>query len=248
VRKELQGKGQRFGSETDTEVLLRLFEEEGPACVKRLNGMFAFAICDLRSGKPTLFLARDHFGVKPLYYALPGRGLALASEIKALQEVPGIEAELDLEALHQYLTFLWVPEPDTMFRGIHKLPAGHYALFRDGQFKITKYWDLTFPPSDAAYTASEDELAGEIRDRFRCSVKAQMVSDVPIGAFLSAGLDSSSIVAIGTGIAATGSHLHDHVSQGSTGWEKTRWTIPKWRLVWRGAWVVKTIASPWSRT
>jgi asparagine synthase (glutamine-hydrolysing) len=196
VRKELQGKGQRFGSETDTEVLLRLFEEEGPACVKRLNGMFAFAICDLRSGKPTLFLARGHFGVKPLYYALPGRGLALASEIKALQEVPGIEAELDLEALHQYLTFLWVPEPDTMFRGIHKLPAGHYALFRDGQFKITKYWDLTFPPSDAAYTASEDELAGEIRDRFRCSVKAQMVSDVPIGAFLSAGLDSSSIVAM----------------------------------------------------
>jgi asparagine synthase (glutamine-hydrolysing) len=196
LRHELEGKGHRFSSNTDTEVVIHLYEEEGPDCVKRLNGMFAFAICDLRSGTPSLFLARDHFGVKPLYYAHQGRRLAFASEIKALLQVPGIEAELDREALHQYLTFLWVPDPNTMFRGIHKLPAGHYGVFRDGQLSIHQYWDLTFPPVDFQYPRSENDLAEEIRERFRRSVEGQMVSDVPIGAFLSAGLDSSSIVAV----------------------------------------------------
>jgi asparagine synthase (glutamine-hydrolysing) len=176
-------------------VIVHLYEEEGPDCVKRLNGMFAFAICDLRSSMPAVFLARDHFGVKPFYYALQGRRLAFASEIKSLLEVPGIEAELDPVSLHQYLTFLWVPDPRTMFRGIDKLPAGHYATFRDGQFKITKYWDLTFPASGAVFPRTEADLAEEVRERFRQSVEAQMVSDVPIGAFLSAGLDSSSIAA-----------------------------------------------------
>ena len=196
LRRELQSRGHRFVSGTDTEVVLHLYEEQGSDCVKRLNGMFAFAICDLRSATPELFLARDHFGVKPLYYAHLGRRFAFASEIKALLEVSGIEAELDPESLHQYLTFLWVPEPKTMFRGIHKLPAGHSARFRDSQLHITKYWDLTFPPAAAAYSRSEPELAEEIRERFRHSVEAQMVGDVPIGAFLSAGLDSSGIVAM----------------------------------------------------
>jgi asparagine synthase (glutamine-hydrolysing) len=196
LRRELEGKGHRFASHTDTEVVLHLYEQEGPDCVKRLNGMFAFAICDLRSGIPTLFLARDHFGVKPFYYLHDGKRFAFASEIKALLQVPGIEAELDAESLHQYLTFLWVPDPKTMFRGIRKLPAGHYATLRNGELKLTQYWDLTFPPADQAYARSESELAEEIRERFRRSVEAQMVSDVPIGAFLSAGLDSSSIVAM----------------------------------------------------
>ena len=111
--------------------------------------MFAFAICDLRSGRPELFLARDHFGVKPFYYAQHGRKLAFASEVKALLHVPGIEAEIDLESLHQYLTFLWVPDPKTMFHGIYKLPAGHCATFRDGELKIRQYWDLSFPAADA---------------------------------------------------------------------------------------------------
>jgi len=128
LRQGLESKGHRFASNTDTEVILRLYEDEGPDCVKRFNGMFAFAICDLRSGTPTLFLARDHFGVKPFYYSLQGRRFAFASEIKALLQVPGIDAEVDYKALHQYLTFLWVPDPDTMFRGIHKLPAGHSAI------------------------------------------------------------------------------------------------------------------------
>ena len=100
LRRELQSKGHHFTSETDTEVVLHLYEEEGPDCVKRLNGMFAFAICDLRSGSPTLFLARDHFGVKPFYYCHQGRRFAFASEVKALLEVPGIEAELDPQSLH----------------------------------------------------------------------------------------------------------------------------------------------------
>jgi asparagine synthase (glutamine-hydrolysing) len=196
LRRELIGKGHRFASNTDTEVVIHLYEEEGVDCVKRLNGMFAFAICDLRSTVPTLFLARDHFGVKPFYYFHDGNRLAFASEIKALLEVPGIEPELDPESLHQYLTFLWVPDPKTMFRGIFKLPAGHSAIFRAGELKVHQYWDLTFPLATASYPRSERELTEEVRERFRRSVEGQMVSDVPIGAFLSAGLDSSGIVAM----------------------------------------------------
>jgi len=196
LRRELQSQGHEFVSHTDTEVIVHLYEQEGADCVHRLQGMFAFAICDLRSGRPELFLARDHFGVKPLYYAQRGKKLAFASEIKALLHVPEVEAEIDLESLHQYLTFLWVPDPKTMFRGIYKLPAGHCATFRDGEWKIRQYWDLRFPPADASYSRNEADLADEARERFRCSVQAQMVSDVPLGAFLSAGLDSSSIVAM----------------------------------------------------
>jgi len=196
LRRELEGKGYQFFSDTDTEVVLHLYEEDGPDCVTRLNGMFAFAICDLRSGTPVLFMARDHFGVKPFYYWYRGRQMAFASEIKALLEVPGISVELDPQALHQYLTFLWVPDPKTMFRGVFKLPAGHYAILKNGELAITKYWDLTFPAEDYVFGQSEEALAEEIRERFQQSVKAQMVSDVPVGAFLSAGLDSSSIVAM----------------------------------------------------
>jgi asparagine synthase (glutamine-hydrolysing) len=196
LRGELQSKGHRFRSDTDTEVVIHLFEQEGIECVRRLKGMFAFAICDLRSGQPELFFARDHFGIKPLYYAHRGRKLAFASEAKALLNVPGIQPELDLDALNQYLTFLWVPEPETMFRGIYKLPAGHYATFRNGELKIWQYWDLRFPRADEGYQRSEADLAAELQERFRVSVKEQMVGDVPIGAFLSAGLDSSSIVAM----------------------------------------------------
>src|SRR5215469_13466907 len=196
LRAELESKGHRFVSRTDTEVILHLYEREGPDCLKQLNGMFAFAICDLRAGTPTLFVARDHFGVKPFYYFHKGDRLAFASEIKALLQVPGTEAALDTQALHQYLTFLWVPDPRTMFSGIVKLPPGHYAIFRNGELRVSPYWDLTFPAVDQSYARSEHDLAEEVRARFCRSVKAQMVSDVPIGAFLSAGLDSSGIVAM----------------------------------------------------
>jgi asparagine synthase (glutamine-hydrolysing) len=195
LRRELVGKGYRFLSDTDTEVVLHLYEEEGAECVKRLNGMFAFAICDMRGDSPVVFMARDHFGIKPFYYWYRGRQMAFASEMKALLEVPGIEAEMDPEALHRYLTFLWVPGSKTMLRGIAKLPAGHRATLRAGGLKIERYWDLTFPPREHLFARSEADLTAEVRERFRKSVEAQMISDVPIGAFLSAGLDSSSIVA-----------------------------------------------------
>lgn len=195
LRDELLAKGHRFASRSDTEVIVHLYEEEGRECVKRLHGMFAFAICDLRGATPTLFVARDHFGVKPFYYVEHGRQLAFSSEIKALLQVPGIEAEIDLIALQQYLTLLWVPDPSTIFRGIYKLPAGHYGVFQKGEWTMSKYWDLEFPAGKVQYPGSEPDLVEEIRDRFRRSVKSQMISDVPIGAFLSAGLDSSSIVA-----------------------------------------------------
>ena len=196
LRAELAGRGFRFFSDTDTEVILRLYEAKGDECVKRLNGMFAFAICDIRSGRPRMFFARDHFGVKPFYYFQQGRRMAFASEIKALLQVPGINAEMDRNALDQYLAFLWVPEPKTMFRGIHKLAAGHCASFSDGEFKTWQYWDLTFPPADYEYSVSEADLTDTVRELLQRSVKRQMVGDVPVGAFLSAGLDSSSIVAL----------------------------------------------------
>lgn len=195
LRRQLEGKGHRFRSHTDTEAIVHLYEEYGVDCLNRLNGMFALAICDLRGSSPKLFLARDHFGIKPLYYCERGGKLVFASEIKALLEVPGIEASMNMEALDKYLTFLWVPDPLTMFEGICKLPAGHYALWERGKFKIEQYWDLTFPPVEHRFERTEPDLADEIRERFCASVERQMVSDVPIGAFLSAGLDSSSIVA-----------------------------------------------------
>jgi asparagine synthase (glutamine-hydrolysing) len=195
LRSELEAKGHRFRSHTDTEAIVHLYEEYGIECLNRLNGMFALAICDLRGASPKLFVARDHFGIKPLYYYQHGGKLAFASEVKALLEVPGIEAQMSLDALDQYLTFLWVPDPLTMFEGILKLPAGHYALWQNGTFQIQQYWDLTFPPANFHFPRSEADLIDEVRQRFCASVERQMVSDVPIGAFLSAGLDSSSIVA-----------------------------------------------------
>jgi asparagine synthase (glutamine-hydrolysing) len=196
LRHELESKGHRFKSHADTEVIIHLYEEEGEACVRYLDGMFAFAICDLRASRPLLFMARDHFGIKPFYYACRNGRLAFASEVKALLEVPGISASIDLSALDQYLTFLWVPDPKTLFEGIFKLPAGHSAVFCDGNLRIRQYWDLTFPAAGHKFQFSEEALVHEIRERFQRSVEQQMVSDVPVGAFLSAGLDSSSIVAL----------------------------------------------------
>jgi len=195
LRRELRSRGQEFYSDTDTEVVLRLYETDGPDFVKRLNGMFAFAIADMREAAPVMMFARDHFGVKPFYYIQAGDRFAFASEAKALLQLPDVQTEIELHALQQYLAFLWVPDPLTMFKGIKKLPAGHYGIYRDGELRLTQYWDLSFPSSDHQFTGSEAELSLELRERFAASVRGQMVSDVPIGAFLSAGLDSSSIVA-----------------------------------------------------
>jgi asparagine synthase (glutamine-hydrolysing) len=193
LRQELLAKGHTFRSNSDTETIVHLYEEMGPDCVKRLNGIFALAIWDTK--QESLFLARDHFGIKPLYYIHQGQRLAFSSEVKAFYQLPDCPRELDLEALHYYLTFLWVPDPLTMFRQIFKLEAGHYALFKDGQLHIKQYWDLTFPEKGHAFPKTEGELVEEVRRRLFASIQGQMVSDVPIGAFLSAGLDSSAIVA-----------------------------------------------------
>ena len=193
LRRELESKGYKFRSRSDTETVLYSYQEYGAACLSQLNGMFAFAIWDEQSKQ--LFLARDHFGIKPLYYCHQGSRFAFASEIKALLEISDIARTMNLTALNQYLTFLWVPDPLTMFEGIEKLPAGHFAIYRDGNLRVEQYWDLTFPPSDHDFKAKEGELAAELRERFIGSVKSQLLSDVPLGSFLSAGLDSSSIVA-----------------------------------------------------
>lgn len=194
LRAELESKGIRFRSSSDTEVLLALYLAEGPAFVERLNGIFAFAIADGRE-TPRLMLTRDHFGVKPLYVARKGKSLAFASEAKALFELPDLEARMDRAALRSYLAFLWVPEPGTLWEGVEKLPAGHLALFERGNWTLKRYWDQTFPSVDHVFPKNATSLAGELRERFLATVKSQMISDVPVGAFLSAGLDSSSIVA-----------------------------------------------------
>ncbi len=243
LRHELESKGHRFASHTDTEVIIHLYEEEGPDCVKRLNGMFAFAICDLRSATPTLFIARDHFGVKPFYYFHDGRRFAFASEIKALLQVPGIEAELDPESLHQYLTFLWVPDPKTMFRRILKLPAGHYATLRNGELKLTQYWDLTFPPAQQTYARSEADLAAEIRERFRRSVEGadgQRCSHRRLSECRSRFLqhrrhDVRSSRAWRVGAPAR-AHLHHHfpaqISRRRNHARRSRKSPPAWRATW----------------
>ncbi|HEX8185259.1 MAG TPA: asparagine synthase (glutamine-hydrolyzing) [Blastocatellia bacterium] len=193
LRRELEAKGYRFRSHSDTEAVLYLYQEHGPSSARRLNGMFAFAIWD--DARKELFCARDHFGIKPFYYCHQGEGFAFASEVKALLELPRIERRINLRALHQYLTFLWAPDPLTMFDGILKLPAGHYLVYRDGQLRIERYWDLEFPAAGYEFKSSEALLAEELRGRLIDSVKSQLLSDVPLGSFLSAGLDSSSIVA-----------------------------------------------------
>jgi len=193
IRRRLESKGYFFRSGTDTEAVLYLYQEYGVDCFRQLNGMFALAIWD--DAESQLVLARDHFGIKPLYYCHQGRRFAFASEAKALLQLDGMPCRLNYQALHQYLTFLWVPDPLTLFDEIVKLPAGHYATYADGELLITEYWNLTFPPTDYDFKPNEAKLAEELRERLITAAKSQMLSDVPLGAFLSAGLDSSSIVA-----------------------------------------------------
>ena len=223
LRRELAAKGRRFRTRGDTEVVLAAYREWGPECLRRFNGMFAMAVWDSR--EHTLFLARDHFGIKPLYVArLPG-GLAFASEAKALLQLSELSAAVSPKALARYLAFLWVPEPGSIFEGVERLPAAHYCLYRGGSPAWVRWWDVRFPPASAPLGRRESlgqpespgqsamlerptppgrrarpagparEVAEELRTRFAAAVKAQMLSDVPVGAFLSAGLDSSSVVA-----------------------------------------------------
>jgi asparagine synthase (glutamine-hydrolysing) len=193
LRRELEACGHRFRSDSDAEVVIYAYIEWGRDFLSRLNGMFAFAIWDARD--ESLLLARDRLGIKPLYYADTPAGFAFASEIKALLAIPGIPRRVDLSALDQYLTFLWTPDPKTIFTGIHKLPPAHYLVYRDGVSETFEYWDVQFNEDDSI---TESEWVERLREQVRRSAEMQMVSDVPLGAFLSGGLDSSSLVALMT--------------------------------------------------
>ncbi len=190
LRQELQDKGHRFRTKSDTEVILHLYEEEGTACVNRLRGMFALALWDSRHNR--LFLARDRLGQKPLVYAQTPDGLIFASEIKSLLKDPRITPEVDLTALHHYLTYQYVPSPHTMFKGIHKLPPAHTLVYQDGNIKIERYWNLQFKYDNL----SEQEYMEELWRLLNEATRLRLISDVPLGAFLSGGIDSSAVVGI----------------------------------------------------
>ena len=194
LRLELEKNGHLFKSKSDTETVLHAYEQWGTKCLNHLRGMFAFAIWDLKLQR--LFMARDRLGKKPLVYFCQNGRFGFASEIKALLQVPGIEKEVNGSALHRYLTYQYVPSQDTIFEGIKKLPPAHYLLFdRLGNLKIERYWRLKFSSRNQAFTDVQ-ELMDRIRAELEESVKLRLISDVPLGAFLSGGIDSSLIVGI----------------------------------------------------
>ena len=197
LRPTLESQGHVFRSNTDTEVLIHLYEEHGVDFLSELNGMFGLALWDHANQR--LLLARDPFGIKPLYYLPLGGGrLAFASEVKSFIAGGLLKPELDDEALHYYLNFLWVPGPKTLFKGVFKLMPGHCLLWHDGQFEVKPYWDEL--PVVNPRERSEAELAEELRAILYAAVKRHLISDVPLGVFLSGGLDSSSLLALGTQI------------------------------------------------
>ncbi len=195
IRRRLEAKGVRFQTRCDTEVILRLYEERGPACVDELLGMFAFAIWDAR--RERLFLARDRIGIKPLYWCDLGGLLLFGSEPRALFEHPGVSRKLDLESFYHHLSFLSTPAPRTMFEGIHKLPPGHRMTVDASGSRIERYWDaLDAPRLDPASLGDDEAVAGEVLDKLRTAVRERMMSDVPFGVFLSGGIDSSACTAL----------------------------------------------------
>ncbi len=193
LRRELEARGARFRTVSDTEVILKAYEADGPACVERLRGMFAFAILDERRRR--LLLARDRPGIKPLVYAWDGRRLLFGSEIKAILQDPGVDRDLDQEAFGDYLTYHYVPAPRTIFRAVRKLPPASTLLLPldGGEPVISEYWRLRFAPDPHV---TESEWIERLRTHLADAVQSHMVSDVPIGAFLSGGVDSSTVVAL----------------------------------------------------
>ena len=198
LRQTLSAKGHRFLTDTDTEVLLTAFAEWGPSCLQHLNGMFAFAVWD--NSKRTLTLARDHAGIKPLYYTyVPAKNgqpgsFIFASEVKAILATGLINRELDPESFHQFLTFLWTPDPNTLFKGIKSLPPAHVLTFHNDEISVDEWWDISFDEVEEGKgeTWWQDQVLRTL-DRV---VKIEMVADVPLGSFLSGGIDSSAILAM----------------------------------------------------
>jgi len=198
LRRELEKRGHKLYSKTDSEVILHLYEDYGKDCLKSLNGIFAFAIWDTR--KKELFLARDRIGVKPLYYYYKDNKFIFSSEIKAILEHP-IKKEINLEAFNHYFRLLYVPAPLTMLKDVYKLPQAHYLMLKTGSAKggpnfqkleIRKYWDI----DDFKDMKSKEEIIERIRELTKESVEGQLISDRPVGIFLSGGIDSTSVLGI----------------------------------------------------
>ncbi len=189
LRKELELKGHRFYTNTDTEVVVHSYEEYGVDCLRKFNGMFAFALWDSR--KRELFIARDRIGIKPLYYYYDGSKFSFASEIKAILEDSSIPREVNYLSLYYYLGYEFVPSPLTMFKRIFKLEPGNYLLYRDGRIHIKRYWELEFNPE----WKKKSDYIERMRELVDLSVRRRLISDVPLGVFLSGGLDSSTVVA-----------------------------------------------------
>ncbi|HZX38988.1 MAG TPA: asparagine synthase (glutamine-hydrolyzing) [Streptomyces sp.] len=190
LRGELLSRGHTFRTESDSECLVHLYEEHGEDLVHRLRGMFAFALWDAKERR--LLLARDRVGKKPLYYRNADGRLAFASELKALSTVGPSGREVDLVALHHYLTYQYVPAPFSILRGVRKLPPGHLLTWQDGRVKVRRYWKLDFSP---AAVTSEQEAVERTRELLLEATRIRMVSERPLGAFLSGGIDSSAVVA-----------------------------------------------------
>jgi asparagine synthase (glutamine-hydrolysing) len=199
LRERLNARGHRFYTRSDTEVVVHAYDEWGERCVEELNGMFGFAIWDGR--KQTLFLARDRLGIKPLYYSITADGLAFASELKAILTIPGLRREVDLAALDDYLALEYVPSPRSIIRGIQKLPPGHTLSWRmeSGEERLRQYWDVDLGASEREPdTRPLAQHVEELRAVLLESVRKELISDVPLGVFLSGGIDSSTVAAMMT--------------------------------------------------
>lgn len=217
IRGELEQAGLAFRTQTDTEVLLELYERLGVRCLDRLNGMFAFAVWDRQTGE--LFLARDRLGKKPLYYYQAGESFAFGSEIKALLKLPFVHCELRPDAIKDFFAYQYIPDPKTIYRNIHKLAPGHWLKTDGKQTQIGQYWDLSFAnPS----TSSPDELQAGLYNLIDDAVRLRMISDVPLGAFLSGGVDSSSVVGLMAG------HSNQPVTTCAIGFDSKRFDEVAW--------------------
>jgi asparagine synthase (glutamine-hydrolysing) len=191
LRRRLEGAGHRFRTDSDTEVLVHLYEDEGPGMLAHLDGMFALAVWDAR--KRQLLLARDRLGQKPLVYRHEAGRLLFASELKSLLEAPDVPRRLDPQSLDAYLTYQYVPHPRTIFCGIEKLPPAHYAIWQDGRLRVECYWR---PDFNAEQDRPRQEYIEELRELLGESVRRRLQSEVPLGAFLSGGVDSTIIVGL----------------------------------------------------
>ena len=221
LRKQLIDRGHRFRSNSDSEVILHGYEEwGGVGCLARLRGMFAFVIWDEK--RQQLFAARDRLGIKPLYFRTDSKSLIVASEIKAILAHPQVSAQVDTTGLLQHFGFRFTLPPKTAFAGISKLAAGHFLVCQDGQVEIEEYWRPPGPEATEAQTRSLDEWAEVLRAKLLETVEGHLISDVPVGAFLSGGVDSGSLVAMAAGFsdepvrtytAGFGSGWHDESSQ-----------------------------------